>query len=144
VFTNGCFDLVHPGHISLLRAAAQKGDKLVVGINSDASVRRLKGPTRPVQNEEARAIVIGSLREVDMVIIFDEDTPLELIKEIIPDVLVKGADYTADSVVGGDIVKKYGGRVEIINLVEDCSTSNLVKKMIQSHHFALKGMMGDK
>ncbi|QQX92773.1 D-glycero-beta-D-manno-heptose-7-phosphate kinase (plasmid) [Gluconobacter sphaericus] len=144
VFTNGCFDLVHPGHISLLRGAAQKGDKLVVGINSDASVRRLKGPTRPVQNEQARAIVIGALREVDMVIIFDEDTPLEIIKEIIPDVLVKGADYTEGSVVGGDIVKKHGGRVEIINLVEDFSTSNLVKKMIQSHHVSLKGMMGDK
>jgi len=144
VFTNGCFDLVHPGHISLLRAAAQKGDKLVVGINSDASVRRLKGPTRPVQNEQARAIVIGALREVDMVIIFDEDTPLELIKEIIPNVIVKGADYTADDVVGGEVVKKYGGRVEIINFVGDCSTSNLVKKMIQSHHVCLKGVMGDK
>jgi len=144
VFTNGCFDLVHPGHISLLRAAAQKGDKLVVGINSDASVRRLKGPTRPVQNEQARAIVIGALREVDMVIIFDEDTPLELIKEIKPDILVKGSDYTVDNVVGGGVVKDCGGRVEIINLVKDYSTSNLVQKLIQSHQVSLKGMIGNK
>ncbi|GBR49495.1 D-glycero-beta-D-manno-heptose-7-phosphate kinase [Neokomagataea thailandica] len=133
VFTNGCFDLVHPGHISLLRAAAQKGDKLVVGINSDASVRRLKGPTRPVQNEQARAIVIGALREVDMVVIFDEDTPLELITALKPDVLVKGADYTEDAVVGGDLVKAAGGRVELVTLVDGCSTSNLVKKMVQPH-----------
>lgn len=131
VFTNGCFDLVHPGHIALLHAAAQKGDKLVVGLNSDASVRRLKGPTRPVQNEQARAIVIGALREVDMVIIFDEDTPLEVIKALKPDVLVKGADYTEDAVVGGDVVKAAGGRVELVSLVDGCSTSNLVKKMVQ-------------
>ncbi|MEN3167623.1 D-glycero-beta-D-manno-heptose-7-phosphate kinase [Gluconobacter sp. OJB] len=144
VFTNGCFDLMHPGHISLLRAAAQKGDKLVVGINSDASVRRLKGATRPLQNEQARAMVIGALREVDMVVIFDEDTPLELIKALKPDILVKGADYTEDAVVGGDVVKAAGGRVELVALVKDCSTSNLVKKVIQSHQASLKTMMSDK
>lgn len=136
VFTNGCFDLVHPGHIALLHAAAQKGDKLVVGLNSDASVRRLKGETRPVQNEQARATVIGALRDVDMIVIFDEDTPLELIKALKPDILVKGADYTEDAVVGGDVVKAAGGRVELVTLVDGCSTSNLVKKMIRSTQIA--------
>ncbi len=144
VFTNGCFDLLHPGHISLLRAAAQKGDKLVVGINSDASVKRLKGPTRPVQNEQARAIVIGALREVDMVVIFGEDTPLELITALKPDVLVKGADYTEDAVVGGDVVKAAGGRVELVDLVEGCSTSNLVKKMTQPQDVSVKSKGGEK
>lgn len=129
VFTNGCFDLLHPGHVSLLHAAAQKGDKLIVAINSDASVRRLKGPTRPVQDETARATVIRALRDVDMVVIFDEDTPLELITALKPDVLVKGADYTEDTVVGADVVKAAGGRVELVTLVEGCSTSNLVRKM---------------
>ena len=131
VFTNGCFDLLHPGHIALLRAAAQKGDKLVVAINSDASVRRLKGPSRPVQDQVARATVIDALREVDMVLIFDEDTPLEVITALQPDVLVKGADYTEDAVVGGDVVKAAGGRVELVSLVAGCSTSNLVRKMVE-------------
>ncbi|MFT8418954.1 MAG: D-glycero-beta-D-manno-heptose-7-phosphate kinase [Acetobacter sp.] len=129
VFTNGCFDLLHPGHVSLIHAAAQKGDKLVVALNSDASVKRLKGPTRPVQEQMARATVIRALRDVDMVVIFDQDTPLELITALKPDVLVKGADYTEDAVVGGDVVKAHGGRVELVSLVADCSTSNLVRKM---------------
>lgn len=129
VFTNGCFDLVHPGHISLIHAAAKQGDKLVVALNSDASVRRLKGETRPVQNEIARATVIGALRDVDMVIIFEEDTPLEVIMALKPNVLVKGADYTEDAVMGGDIVKAAGGRVALVSLVEGCSTSNIVNKM---------------
>ena len=129
VFTNGCFDLLHPGHVSLLHAAAQKGDKLVVAINSDASVRRLKGPTRPVQDEQARATVIRALRDVDMVVIFDQDTPLELITALQPDVLVKGADYTEETVVGADVVKRNGGRVELVSLVAECSTSNLVRKI---------------
>lgn len=131
VFTNGCFDLLHPGHVSLIQAAAQKGDKLVVAINSDASVRRLKGPTRPVQHEQARATVMSALREVDMVVIFDEDTPLELITALQPDVLVKGADYTEEAVVGHNIVKAAGGRVELVPLVAECSTSNLVRKMVE-------------
>ncbi|MCH4025191.1 MAG: D-glycero-beta-D-manno-heptose-7-phosphate kinase [Acetobacter fabarum] len=133
VFTNGCFDLLHPGHVSLLHAAAQLGDKLVVAINSDASVRRLKGPTRPVQDEMARATVIRALRDVDMVVIFEEDTPLELITALQPDVLVKGADYTEDTVVGADVVKAAGGRVELVSLVAGCSTSNLVRKMNAPH-----------
>lgn len=133
VFTNGCFDLVHPGHISLLHAAAQCGDKLVVGLNSDNSVQRLKGPTRPVQNEVARATVMSALRDVDLVVLFEEDTPIELIKMLKPNVLVKGADYTEDSVVGGSFVKELGGRVELIDLIDGCSTSNIVKKICDSN-----------
>lgn len=134
VLTNGCFDLLHPGHVSLIHAAAQKGDKLVVALNSDASVRRLKGPTRPVQDEQARSTVIAALRDVDMVVIFGEDTPLALITALKPDVLVKGADYTEENVVGGDVVKAAGGRVELVDLVNNCSTSNLVKKITTSSH----------
>ncbi|MBS1084495.1 D-glycero-beta-D-manno-heptose-7-phosphate kinase [Gluconobacter kondonii] len=131
VFTNGCFDLLHPGHIALIRAAAQQGDKLVVGINSDASVKRLKGETRPIQNEKARAMVMGALRDVDIVVIFDEDTPLDVIQKLKPDVLVKGADYTEDAVVGGDFVKSLGGRVALVDLVAGCSTTGIVKQMTQ-------------
>ncbi|MFT8802991.1 MULTISPECIES: D-glycero-beta-D-manno-heptose-7-phosphate kinase [Gluconobacter] len=129
VFTNGCFDLLHPGHISLLRSAAQQGDKLVVAINSDASVARLKGPTRPLQDEQARATVIGALRYVDLVVIFDEDTPLETIKALRPDVIVKGADYQEDEVVGGEFVKSYGGLVVLVDLVSGRSTTSIVRKM---------------
>lgn len=128
VFTNGCFDLVHPGHISLLEAAAREGDKLVVALNTDASVRRLKGATRPVQDEAARARVMGALRCVDLVVLFDEDTPLEVITALGPDVLVKGADYREDQVVGGDVVKARGGRVALVPLVEGRSTSALVAR----------------
>ncbi len=128
VFTNGCFDLVHPGHISLLEAAAREGDKLVVALNTDASVRRLKGESRPVQDEAARACVMGALRCVDLVVLFDEDTPLEVITALKPDVLVKGADYREDQVVGGDVVKANGGRVALVQLVAGRSTSALVAK----------------
>jgi len=128
VFTNGCFDLLHPGHIALLRAAAREGDKLIVGLNSDASVRRLKGPTRPLQDEAARATVIGALRYVDMVVHFGEDTPLETIEALRPDVLVKGADYREDEVVGADVVKSHGGSVVLVDLVAGRSTSALVRK----------------
>lgn len=131
VFTNGCFDLVHPGHIALIRAAARQGDKLIVALNSDASVRRLKGEGRPVQEELARATVIGALRDVDLVIIFDEDTPLETIQALRPDVIVKGADYQEHQVVGGDFVKSYGGAVVLVDLVSGRSTSALVRKMRQ-------------
>lgn len=128
VFTNGCFDLVHPGHVSLLEAAAREGDRLVVALNTDASVRRLKGETRPVQDEAARARVIGALRCVDLVVLFEEDTPLELITALGPDVLVKGADYREDQVVGGEVVKARGGRVALVPLVAGRSTSALVAK----------------
>jgi len=123
VFTNGCFDLIHPGHISLLSFAKSQGDRLIVALNSDASVQRLKGPTRPVQSETARATVMESLRDVDLVVIFDEDTPLECITAIGPDILVKGADYAEDQVVGGDVVKARGGQVVLAPLVQGQSTT---------------------
>ncbi|HEY2660082.1 MAG TPA: D-glycero-beta-D-manno-heptose 1-phosphate adenylyltransferase [Caulobacteraceae bacterium] len=127
-FTNGCFDLIHPGHIQILRQAAQHCDKLIVALNSDASVRRLKGPSRPVQNQDARAEVMAALEPADMVLIFGEDTPLNLIRAIEPDVLVKGADYREDQVVGADIVKSYGGKVVLVELVPDQSTSGLIER----------------
>lgn len=129
VFTNGCFDLVHPGHISLLQAAAREGDKLIVALNTDRSVSALKGPSRPIQKEDARATVIGALRAVDLVILFDEETPLEAIRAIKPDVLVKGSDYTEEQVVGGDFVKLCGGRVALVDLVHGQSTTRLVQGM---------------
>ncbi|MCE2565370.1 D-glycero-beta-D-manno-heptose-7-phosphate kinase [Komagataeibacter sp. FNDCF1] len=127
VFTNGCFDLLHPGHISLLQAAAAQGDKLIVALNTDRSVRRLKGESRPIQDELARAAVIGALRAVDLVVLFDEDTPLDAIRAIMPDILVKGADYREDQVVGGHIVKAGGGRVVLVDIVSGRSTTALVK-----------------
>ena len=127
-FTNGCFDLVHPGHISLLRQARAKCDRLVVGLNSDASVRRLKGEGRPVQDEMARAIVLASLAMVDLVIIFGEDTPLELIQALKPDVLIKGADYKREEIVGADLVASYGGEVVLAELVPEQSTSSLIHR----------------
>jgi D-beta-D-heptose 7-phosphate kinase/D-beta-D-heptose 1-phosphate adenosyltransferase len=126
VFTNGCFDLLHPGHVRLLKQAAAEGDYLVVGLNSDASVRRLKGPTRPINTESARAEVVSALECVDAVTVFDEDTPLSLIEAISPDVLVKGGDYRPEEVVGREHVEATGGRLVIIPLVAGHSTSNLV------------------
>ena len=128
-FTNGCFDLLHPGHISLLRQARAACDRLVVGLNSDASVKRLKGETRPVQNESARSAVLASLADVDQVVIFGEDTPLELIRTVRPDVLVKGADYTVDKVVGADIVQGWGGRVILAELIDGQSTTGTIARM---------------
>ncbi|WP_339743631.1 D-glycero-beta-D-manno-heptose-7-phosphate kinase [uncultured Maricaulis sp.] len=128
VFTNGCFDLLHPGHISLLAFAKAQGDKLIVAINSDASVKRLKGPDRPVQNEHARAVVMAALRDVDLVVVFDEDTPLEAITAIGPDVLVKGADYSVDKVVGGDVVTGRGGRVVLAPLLDGHSTTAAIDR----------------
>lgn len=131
VFTNGCFDLVHAGHVELLSSAAGSGDRLIVGLNSDASVRRLKGPTRPIQSETDRARIVGALRAVDLVVIFDEPTPMSLIDAISPDVLVKGADYAEDQVVGGDLVKARGGRVVLIPLVAGRSSTKIVERMQQ-------------
>ncbi|MFC7333998.1 D-glycero-beta-D-manno-heptose-7-phosphate kinase [Rhodocista pekingensis] len=128
-FTNGCFDLLHPGHVSLLAQARAACDRLVVGLNSDASVRRLKGETRPVQGETARATVLASLADVDLVVIFEEDTPLRLIEALRPDVLVKGADYTVETVVGAGLVQSYGGRVLLADLVEGQSTTRMVGRM---------------
>ncbi len=129
VFTNGCFDLVHQGHVEYLSQARDLGDMLVVGLNSDESVRRLKGPSRPVSAQESRAMVLAAFAFVDYVVVFDEDTPLNLIRAIRPDILVKGADYSRQTVVGADFVESYGGRVELISLVPGQSTSNLISKM---------------
>lgn len=128
VFTNGCFDLVHPGHVSLLEQSAAQGDRLVVALNTDASVRRLKGPSRPLQDEQARARVMGAMRCVDLVVLFDEETPLETIKALLPDVLVKGADYAPHEVVGADVVTANGGELVLVDLVAGKSTSSLVAK----------------
>ncbi len=128
-FANGCFDLIHPGHVHLLNRARAGCDRLIVALNTDASVRRLKGPSRPVQNEDARAIVMASLSPVDMVVLFDEDTPLEMIQALRPDVLIKGADYTVDQVVGGDLVQGWGGKVLLVDLREGHSTSGTIRRM---------------
>ena len=128
-FTNGCFDLLHPGHVSLLTQARAACDRLVVGLNSDASVARLKGPSRPVQSEAARATVLASLAMVDLVVIFGEDTPLELIRALRPDILVKGADYTVETVVGASDVQGWGGKVVLAQLVEGQSTTNTIRRM---------------
>jgi D-beta-D-heptose 7-phosphate kinase/D-beta-D-heptose 1-phosphate adenosyltransferase len=125
-FTNGCFDLLHPGHIKLLAGARAACDRLIVGLNTDDSVRRLKGPDRPIQTELARAEVIGALRSVDLVVLFSEDTPIDLIAKLRPDVLIKGADYTVESVVGFELVHEWGGRVELIDLVPDQSSTKLI------------------
>jgi D-beta-D-heptose 7-phosphate kinase/D-beta-D-heptose 1-phosphate adenosyltransferase len=127
-FTNGCFDILHPGHISLLREARAACDRLIVGLNSDASVRRLKGPGRPVQDGDARASIVSSLPSVDLVVMFDEDTPISLIEAIRPDLLVKGADYKAEEVIGYDLVASYGGRVLLAQLVPGQSTSSIISR----------------
>jgi D-beta-D-heptose 7-phosphate kinase/D-beta-D-heptose 1-phosphate adenosyltransferase len=128
-FTNGCFDLLHPGHISLLAHAKGMADKLIVGLNSDASVKRLKGPKRPIQSQAGRAAVLASLRFVDAVVIFDEDTPLRVIETLLPDVLVKGADYTIDNVVGADLVRSRGGKVVLATLVPSESTTKTLLRI---------------
>jgi D-beta-D-heptose 7-phosphate kinase/D-beta-D-heptose 1-phosphate adenosyltransferase len=127
-FTNGCFDLLHPGHIKVLTAARAQCDRLVVGLNSDASVKRLKGEDRPVQEAHARAEVLAALEAVDLVVVFDEDTPLELLKKVRPKVLIKGGDYTLDQVVGRELVEADGGQVVLVELVPGFSTTELVKR----------------
>jgi rfaE bifunctional protein nucleotidyltransferase chain/domain len=130
VFTNGVFDLLHPGHVELLEAARREGDALVVGVNSDGSARRLaKGPGRPVAGEQARARVLAGLAAVDCVVLFDQDTPLELIRALAPDVLVKGADYTRDRIVGADWIEARGGRVVRVPVVPGYSTTALMERL---------------
>lgn len=129
VFTNGVFDLLHPGHVDVLAAARSLGDALVVGVNTDASVRRLKGPARPVRGERDRAYVLAALEAVDAVVLFDEDTPLEVIRALAPDVLVKGGDYSMDSVVGAPEVMARGGKVVIVPLTPGHSTTRTVERM---------------
>jgi D-beta-D-heptose 7-phosphate kinase/D-beta-D-heptose 1-phosphate adenosyltransferase len=128
-FTNGCFDILHPGHVALLARARSECDRLVVALNTDRSVSALKGPGRPVNSLEDRARVVAALRYVDCVVGFDEDTPLELIRDLAPDVLVKGADYTIDAVVGGDLVRAAGGRVVLAALVAGQSTTRTISRL---------------
>ena len=128
-FTNGVFDILHPGHIYSLSAAAREADYLIVGLNSDASTRRLKSHSRPVNSQEARALMLASLEIVDAVVIFEEDTPLELIKSLLPDVIVKGGDYTEEQIAGAREVREAGGKVVINPLLEGWSTTALIEKM---------------
>jgi D-beta-D-heptose 7-phosphate kinase/D-beta-D-heptose 1-phosphate adenosyltransferase len=128
-FTNGCFDLLHAGHVQYLQEARAQGDLLVVGLNGDAGVRALKGPGRPVNSAEARALVLAALEAVDLLTVFDEPTPLELIRAVRPDVLVKGADYRREEVVGADFVESYGGRVHLAPLRPGCSTTRLLQRL---------------
>lgn len=130
VFTNGVFDLLHPGHVDVLTGARAQGDVLVVGVNSDASVRRLgKGPERPVRSEAERAYVLAALAAVDAVVVFDEDTPLELVRALQPDIIVKGGDYRPETVVGAEIVRARGGRVVIIPLTPGQSTTSIIERL---------------
>ncbi len=131
-FTNGCFDLVHPGHVSLLRQARQACDRLIVGLNTDQSVRRLKGAGRPIQDEDSRAEVLAAIASVDRVVLFDDDTPLNLIKMLRPDVLIKGADYTIATVVGAEIVQGYGGTILLADITPGKSTTSMVHKMAET------------
>lgn len=129
VFTNGCFDILHAGHVRYLKQARSYGDCLVLGLNTDASVRRLKGPERPINNEHDRAEVVGALKYVDYVVFFDEPTAEELIRQVHPDVYVKGGDYTIETLPEGQIVLGYGGQVELVKLVEGRSTTNVIAKI---------------
>jgi rfaE bifunctional protein nucleotidyltransferase chain/domain len=129
VFTNGCFDILHPGHIDYLAKARGLGDKLVIGLNSDASVQRLKGPHRPIQNEEARAMLLGALEFVDAIVLFTEDTPAKLIAKVQPDTLVKGADYTVDQIAGAKTVMHNGGSVVLLPYLKGFSTSGIERRI---------------
>lgn len=128
VFTNGCFDLLHIGHVTYLDQAAALGDVLIVGINSDESVKKLKGPTRPIQSEMDRASILAALKSVDHTVIFTEETPYELIKIIKPDILVKGGDWKPEQIVGSDIVSSYGGEVKSLLFLDGKSTTNIIEK----------------
>jgi rfaE bifunctional protein nucleotidyltransferase chain/domain len=129
VFTNGVFDLLHPGHIEVLDMARREGAALVVGLNSDASVKRLKGPSRPVRNTAERAMVLAGLEAVDAVVVFDQDTPFELVQRLQPDVIVKGGDYSPDTIVGAELVAARGGRVVVVPLVAGQSTTSIIEKL---------------
>jgi rfaE bifunctional protein nucleotidyltransferase chain/domain len=129
VFTNGCFDLLHLGHVDYLQKARNIGGRLVVGLNTDDSVSRFKGKDRPIQDQNSRAIIMASLQFVDMVVFFDEDTPLNLITELGPDVLVKGSDYLAENIVGAEVVKRNGGEVKTIEFVPGYSTSRIIDRI---------------
>jgi D-glycero-beta-D-manno-heptose 1-phosphate adenylyltransferase len=129
VFTNGCFDILHRGHIEYLEQAKSLGDYLIVGLNSDSSVKRIKGESRPVNNENDRAYVLDSLKIIDAVVLFSEDTPYNIIKEIVPDFLVKGGDWKEDEIVGADIVKRAGGKVISLKYIDNYSTTSTINKL---------------
>ncbi|RUM59436.1 MAG: D-glycero-beta-D-manno-heptose 1-phosphate adenylyltransferase [Persephonella sp.] len=130
IFTNGCFDILHAGHIDYLEKSKSLGDVLIVGLNSDISIRRIKGKKRPIVPQEYRKRVLEGLKAVDLVILFEEDTPERLIKEIKPDVLVKGGDWNIENIVGADFVQSYGGKVKTIEFIYDISTSKIIEKVI--------------
>ncbi|MGQ1911393.1 D-glycero-beta-D-manno-heptose 1-phosphate adenylyltransferase [Marinifilum sp. RC60d5] len=129
VFSNGCFDIVHRGHLEYLASAAAMGNKMIIGLNTDLSTQRLKGPTRPINDEYSRALLLASLGFVDMVILFEEDTPFNLINFVQPDVLVKGSDYKAEDIVGYDIVKTKGGEIKTLDFIEGFSSTGIIKKI---------------
>lgn len=132
VFTNGCFDIIHRGHVEYLAQAADFGDHFIVALNTDSSVRKLKGDNRPINNEESRALVMASFQFIDHIVFFADDTPYRLIKSIKPDVLIKGGDYEIEDIVGYDIVMKYGGMVKTIPFVQGFSTTSIIKKISES------------
>jgi len=129
VFTNGVFDIIHPGHVDVLTAARARGDALIVGVNTDASVKRLKGPSRPVRNEAERAYVLAGMEAVDCVVLFEQDTPLELVLALRPDVIAKGGDYSEDTIVGAKEVKEWGGEAVVIPLTPGHSTTSIIEKL---------------
>jgi rfaE bifunctional protein nucleotidyltransferase chain/domain len=133
VFTNGCFDILHAGHVDYLKKAREMGDVLIVGLNSDSSIRRIKGQLRPIVPQYERAFLIGNLKVVDYVTFFDEDTPGELISDLIPDVLVKGADWKIENIVGRDVVEENGGEVKTIEFVNDQSTTNIIQTVLERY-----------
>lgn len=127
VFTNGCFDLIHSGHVDYLVKAKEMGDVLILALNTDESIRRIKGEKRPILEQDERAFIVSNLKPVDYVTFFDEDTPAEIINDLVPDILVKGADWAIDKIVGRDVVESNGGEVKTIKFVNDQSTSNIIK-----------------
>lgn len=133
VFTNGCFDLIHGGHVDYLTKAKQLGDILIVGLNSDASVKRIKGDKRPILLQDERAFIISSIKPVDYVVFFDEDTPAEIIGKLIPDILVKGADWSIDNIVGRDVVEANGGEVKTIKFVNEQSTTKIINSILNKY-----------
>ncbi|MCL5030982.1 MAG: D-glycero-beta-D-manno-heptose 1-phosphate adenylyltransferase [Bacteroidetes bacterium] len=133
VFTNGCFDLIHAGHVDYLSKAKALGDVLIVGLNSDASIKRIKGDKRPILKEDERAFIISNLKPVDYITIFEEDTPAELIEEIIPDILVKGADWSIENIIGREVVEANGGEVKTIEFINDQSTSKIIKSILNKY-----------
>jgi rfaE bifunctional protein nucleotidyltransferase chain/domain len=129
VFTNGVFDLLHPGHVDILTAARARGDAMIVGVNTDASVKRLKGPRRPIRSEAERVYVLAALEAVDCVVLFDQDTPLELVRALRPDLIVKGGDYSEDTIAGAKEVRSWGGEVVVIPLTPGQSTTSIIEKL---------------